>query len=153
MNHKKENVFRENNFIIYSETKVIINTKKQLFEFFLKDISNVRILKRRNLYPNIIAFYIILIITSASILTTKTNDIFFFLINIFIVLVLLIITFSLKKYNHMLLINKGKYGFSEIILHKENIQNANKFLNDFNSNKILKFYPENSENNKFKECI
>lgn len=145
MNHKTENIFRENNFIICSETKLIIKNKKQLVEFFLADISNVRILKRRNIYPNIITFYLILIITSTSILTAKSNDIIFFIINILIVLVLLIFTFFLKNYNYKLLINKGKYGFSEIILQKKNIENANKFLNDFNSNKILKLYPAKSE--------
>lgn len=153
MNHQKNNVFREKSFIIYSETKVIINTKKELFEFFLGDITNVRILKRRNLYPNIITFYLMLIVTSASILSIKKNDSIFIMMNIFFVFLLLIITFFLKNYKYKLLINKGKYGFSEIILQKENIQNANKFLNDFNSNKILKLYPENSENSKFKECI
>lgn len=138
MNHKTENVFREKNFIICSETKLIIKNKKQVVEFFLADISNVRILKRRNIYPNIITFYLILIITSTRILTAESNDNIFFIINILIVLVLLIFTFFLKNYNYKLLINKGKYGFSEIILQKKNIENANKFLNDFNSNKIVK---------------
>ena len=153
MNHNKENAFRKNNFIIYTETKVIINTKNQLLEFFLEDITNVRILKKRNLYPNIITFYIMLIITSAIILSPINNDVIFFIINIFFVFVLLIITYFLKYYSHKLLINKGKYGFSEIILQKKDIQNANKFLNDFNSNKILNLYTEKTENNKFKQCV
>ena len=84
MNHKTENIFREKNFIICSKTKLIIKNKKQVVEFFLTDISNVRILKRRNIYPNIITFYLILIITSTSFLTAESYDIIFFIINIFI---------------------------------------------------------------------
>jgi hypothetical protein len=124
----------ENNFITYFKNKVIIKNKQQIVEFYIADISNVRIFKKRNLYPNIIAFNLMLGITSTSIVSPNSNSSIAPLVNIFLFSVLFIVTFFLKNYNHKLLINKGKYGFSEITFEKKNIQNANKFLNDFNSN-------------------
>lgn len=153
MNHKTINIFRQNNFIIYSDNKVIIKNNQELKEFYFSDISNVRILKKRNFYPNIILLNILLIIIFTSNLFHYNNGSLSSLFSIFWVSILFISSFFLKNYNYKLLINKGKYGFTEITLQKKNIQNANKFLDYFNSSQILNMYPEKPKNSKFKECI
>lgn len=129
--YKSENGIMENTFIIQSDFKVIIKIKHQILEFYFNDISNIRILRKRNFYPNIILFCLTIIIALTNTLSVVNYSTFNFCVAIFCVAVVLLIVCVFKNYNYKLLINNGKYGFSEINLQKRNIQSAENFLNDF----------------------
>lgn len=135
--NKIEKVIEENPLIILLESKIIIKNEKQRIEFYLSQISNVRVIKKRNLALN----GILLIITGMfylSKITSKIETNISTLVSIFLTLILFTISCSFKSYNYKLLINKGIIGFSEIAISEKNIQHAESFARKFKKDKCHK---------------
>lgn len=143
--YKNQKIIPAGTFIVQSGSKLIIKNQQEKLEFYLSDISNIRILRKRNFYPNIITFCLIVISAYSNTLTFQTHSNYLLFANIFFVSVLLINIYFLKNYNYKLLINIGKFGFSEIHLPKKNIQNVESFLKYFNINSNSNAYRPQSE--------
>ncbi|MDI6045021.1 hypothetical protein [Flavobacterium yafengii] len=131
--NKTENILEENSFFIAFESKVIFKNDKERINLSLNHISNIRIVKNRDLTTNIIIsifsalFYLIAIV--------PVNDkIVFQLLFLVYVSILFVIFSRIKKYNYKLLINNGKFGFNEIIISENNLFYAKRFLTMFKPN-------------------
>jgi len=143
--HKNEKIILGEPFIVQSGPKVIIQSQQERFEFYRSDISNIRIVRKRDFYPNIIIFCLLLISIYANILPFKNHSNYVLFATISFITVLLMIVFFLKNYNYKLLINTGKCGFSEIQLPKKNIPNVENFLsNSFKESCIQKHTVRNA---------
>ena len=131
--NKTENILEENPFFIAFESKVIFKNDKERINLPLNHISNIRIVKNRDLTTNIIIsilsalFYLIAI--------APVNDKIVFQLFFLVYVSILFVIFSLiKKYNYKLLINNGKFGFNEIIISENNLFYAKRFLAMFKPN-------------------
>lgn len=131
--NKTENILEENPFFIAFESKVIFKNDKERINLPLNHISNIRIVKNRDLTTNIIIsifsalFYLIAI--------APVNDKIVFQLFFLVYVSILFLIFSLiKKYNYKLLINNGKFGFNEIIISEKNLFYAKRFLAMFKPN-------------------
>ena len=131
--NKTENILEENPFFIAFESKVIFKNDKERINLPLNHISNIRIVKNRDLTTNIIIsilsalFYLIAI--------APVNDKIVFQLFFLVYVSILFLIFSLiKKYNYKLLINNGKFGFNEIIISENNLFYAKRFLAMFKPN-------------------
>lgn len=133
--NKIEKVLEENSFIILLETRIIIKNEKERIEFYLNDISNLRILKKRNLTPNITLLFITIIFYLS--LFTQSESFFMIILSLFSTAVLTIFAFLFKSYTYKLLVNSGAFNFNEIVLSKKNILHAESFLNKFSQKSIL----------------
>lgn len=114
-------------FIVQSGSKLIIKNQKEKLAFYVSDISNIRIVRTRNFYPNIITFCLTVISAYSNTLTFKTHSNYLLFANIFFVSVFFVNIYFLKNYNYKLLINIGKFGFSEIYLPKKIFKMLNFF--------------------------
>lgn len=128
-----EKVLDENSLMMLFESKVVIKNEAQRIEFYLGQISKVRIFKKRNLAMNYLIFIVAVMFYSSIVTPKNVNNLPFIFVSIFVFLILFIISFLLKFYNYKLLINKGILGFSEIALSKKNIRHAENFICKFNS--------------------
>ncbi|MDI6031967.1 hypothetical protein QLS91_02665 [Flavobacterium sp. LB2P84] len=131
--NKTESILEENSFLIVFESKVIFKNDKERINLSLNHISNIRIIKNRDLTTNIIIsifsalFYLLAI--------PPVNDKIVFQLFFLVYVSILFIIFSrIKKYNYKLLINNGKFGFNEIIISENNLFYAKRFLAMFKPN-------------------
>lgn len=132
--YKNQKIIPAGTFILQSGSKLIIKNQQEKLEFYLSDISNIRILRKRNFYPNIITFCLIIISAYSNTLTFKNHNNYYLFADIFFAAVLVVNIYFFKNYNYTLLINTGKFNFSEIHLPKKNIPNVEFFLKYFNNN-------------------
>lgn len=125
-----------NNFIQKIDSKIIIVNKHQRLLYYFNEITNIRISKKRNLYPNLI---VVGLGFSTLYIALSFRDYLnvFAIMNIFFSVNLFIDTFFLKKYSYKLLINNGKSGFSEITIPTEHLEDVHEILNNFNKNKTI----------------
>jgi len=117
----------EGNVVFFrEENNLIVN---------LKDVSNVRLIKRRVYHLNIVLSFIssIIFIIVYNYVKIKINS--FFLIPILFILVRM--SYLLKAYSFILLVNINKSQFFELKVSKQKLNEANNFAAFFKSNNQL----------------
>lgn len=147
-----EKNLKENPFIILFESKVIIKNNQKRIDLFLNQISDVRIIRYRDL-----TFSIALLVWMPLLylLIFSSIDLNFALSSLCSILfiILFAISFLKKKYTYKLLINQGKYGFNEISISKKNIIYAENFAKKFKNGKTEEMTTEEFEHPKMEECL
>ena len=130
---KNEKVLEENSFFTISESKVIFKNYQAVI--ILNQISNVRLIKKRDFKANIIVlvfsvlFYVMVV--SPLYLSTIFES-------IILALILICLMCWIENYSYRLLINKMDYDFNEIIVGKKNLHFARVFLSKFPASTLLK---------------
>ncbi|RKS98999.1 hypothetical protein [Flavobacterium sp. 123] len=123
-------------FFTIVDSKITIQNKGEEIRLNLNKISNARIIKRRNLIPNILvlvtAFTINFPLLSSYNADNRYNDIFLILI-----VLAVIASFSIKHYSYRLLINKNNYCFNEFSISKQNLSCAQSFVSMFKTNTTM----------------
>jgi hypothetical protein len=135
--NKIEKVIEENPLLILLESKVIIKIKKERIGILLCQISNVRVVRNRDLTLSILTlvfmslFYIL-------VLSPMNLNFGLRFLCVALISILFIISFSIKKYRYKLLINQGKLGYNEITISKRNSIHAENFMAKFKNVIITK---------------
>lgn len=150
--NKIEKVLEENPLVIRLESKVIIKNNNEKIEFDLSQISNIRIIKKRNLIINITLFSIA-VVFYLNIMELKNVGSLLMYLSLLVFSFLLVIAYWFKSYTYTLLINKGLFGFKEISLSKNNIQYAENFMSKFKINSLTKAVHDEFEYQKLKQCL
>ncbi|MFV8391816.1 hypothetical protein [Flavobacterium sp. LB2P6] len=131
--NKAENILEENSFFIAFESKVILKNDKERINLSLNQISNIRIVKNRDLTAEIIISTFSTLFYLAAI--DPVNDkIVFQLLFVVYVSFLLVIFSLIKSYKYKLLINHGKFCFNEIVVSECNLFYAKRFVSMFKTN-------------------
>lgn len=145
--YTKENIIEENPFLMILESKVIFKTKYNKTDICLKQISNVRIIKYRDITINIvvllsIAFFYLLF-------KTIFLDLNFVLKCLYVVanLILVILTLSVENFTYKLLINVDNLGFYEIPISKRNIVYAKNFISKLEKTNTFKDVIQKAKSN------
>lgn len=147
-----EKVVEENPLLILLESKIIIKNKKERIGIYLSQISNVRVIKNRDLtlsilvLVNSILFYLL-------VLSPMNLNLEFSFLSITIFSILFVISFFIKKYNYKLLINQGKFGFNEITISKSNKIHAENFVSKFKNTYATNWAKKDFDFQKLKECL
>jgi hypothetical protein len=129
--NKTEKALEENPFLLILESKVIFKTDKDKIDIDLNQISNLRIIKNRNLTYNILIFLLTVYFYLSSELESTYLNFLSESLYVTLISILCVITFSIENYTYKLLINKGKFGFNEILISKKNIIHAKNFVSKF----------------------
>ena len=136
-NTNTEKVLEENYFFILSESKIIFKNDNQRLSLHLDQISNIRLIKKRDFTVNIIVavfssfFYIIVLHP------VNFNTIFQYLIAALLGIFVIVGSLT-KNYSYKLLINKNNYDYNEIVVSKKNLYFAKIFLNKFPASSLTK---------------
>ncbi|MFE3846589.1 hypothetical protein ACFX5D_01230 [Flavobacterium sp. LB3P45] len=123
---KSEKVLEENSFFIISESKVTFKNYHAVI--ILNQISNTRLIKKRDFTANIIVlvfsvlFYVMVL--QPLYLSTIVES-------LILALILISVGSCIENYSYKLLINKTDYDFNEIIVSKKNLNFAKIFLSKF----------------------
>ena len=115
----------ENSFFSIEDSIVVIGDNKQKVN--LKLITNVRLIKNRNLSFNFILFILSILCYSVSILFFDKYSLLQlpFLV---ITIAFIITAVFIRRFSYKLLINKGVYGFNEFLVSKNNLPFAESFI-------------------------
>nr|WP_315186150.1 hypothetical protein [uncultured Flavobacterium sp.] len=123
-------------FFTIVDSKITIQNKGEEIGLNLNQISNARIIKRRNLIPNIFilvtAFMINFSLLSSYNVDNRYKDIFLILI--------VIASFTIKYYSYRLLINKHNCCFNEFSISKQNLSRAQSFVSMFKTKTTISSY-------------
>jgi Na+/glutamate symporter len=147
-----EKILEENPFLILLESYVIIKNDKKRIRISLSQISNIRVVKNQDLTITILtctfsALLYVLFLAPLN-LHFAFQFLYFVILSFFI-----IISHSLKNYSYKLLINKGKFGFAEIAISKNNIRHAENFAVKFKKSINSKMNNKEFDYKKLKECL
>jgi hypothetical protein len=131
--NKAENILEENSFFIAFESKVILKNDKERINLSLNQISNIRIVKKRDLTTKIIISIFSALFYLTAIHPVRDKIVFQLLFVVYVSF--LFIVFSLiRRYKYRLLINHGKFGFNEIVISESNLFYAKRFVAMFKTN-------------------
>lgn len=123
-------------FFTIVDSNITIQNKGEKIDLHLKQISNARIIKRRNMIPNILilisAFLASFLLLSSQHSENRFKDVFLILI-----ILAVIASFSIKHYSYRLLINKNNYCFNEFSISKQNLSRAQSFVSMFKTNSTM----------------
>jgi len=138
-----QNAANGNPFFSIEGTRVIIDSNGEKVNLNFDQITNVRLIKNRNLSLNLILFFVALIFYSCYILFFKN----YFLIQVaslIIIISVIIASLFVKLFSYKLLVNKGVDGFNEFLVSKNNLPFAKSFVFIFKAKKGDKCYTRSS---------
>lgn len=147
-----EKVVEENPLLILLESKVIIKNKRERIGINLSQISNVRLIKNRNLTLSVLVL-VHFILFYFLVLSPMKFHFAFSLMFITILSILFVISFFIKNYTYKLLINQGKFGFNEITISKTNSIHAENFVSKFKNTYSTNMSNAELDFQKLKECL
>ncbi|MFV5693037.1 hypothetical protein ACM55K_13505 [Flavobacterium sp. LT1R49] len=150
--NKIEKVLEENAFLILLESHVLIKNGKERIRVSLSQISNIRIVRNRDLTVTIVVFAFSALLYLLFLAPLNLHFVFQFFYSI-LILFFIIISYSLKNYRYKLLINKGIFAFNEIAISKNNIVHAQNFAAKFKNNTISEMNNQEFNYTKLKECL
>ena len=130
---KIEKILNNNSFFIISESNVIFKNCDIIIN--LNQITNCRLIKKRDFTPNILVFVfsvLFYVITFEPLYLISTFE------SLILALILIAVVSCIENYSYTLLINKTNYDFNEIIVSKANFHFATIFLSKFPSSTVLK---------------
>ena len=130
---KIEKVLEENSLFVISESKVTFKNCDVVID--LNQISNSRLIKKRDFTANIILLVFSVLFYEIFLQPLYLSTIFESLI---LALILISLVSCVEKYSYRLLINKTNYDFNEIIVSEENLHFAKIFLSQFPVSTISK---------------
>lgn len=130
---KIEKVLEENSLFVISESKVTFKNCDAVIN--LNQISNSRLIKKRDFTANIILLVFSVLFYEIFLQPLYLSTIFESLI---LALILISLVSCVEKYSYRLLINKTNYDFNEIIVSEENLHFAKIFLSQFPVSTISK---------------
>lgn len=137
--NKIEKVVEENPLLILLESKVIIKKDRERISISLSQISNVRVIRNRDLTLSILVL-VFLAVFYILVLSPINLNIGFSFLSLTLVSFLFIVSFSIKNYTYKLLINQGKFGFNEITISKSNSIHAESFAAKFKNSGKAKMH-------------
>ena len=114
-------------FFTLQGSSVTLNNNGIPVQIPINQITNVRLIKQRNLALNVFAFLSSMLIF-VSCLRAFTDNYYMQSLVAFIVFCLLVAAFCVKRYSYKLLINKGKGNYNELQLTKNNLTYAKYFM-------------------------
>ncbi|MDI1303293.1 MAG: hypothetical protein PSX42_00305 [bacterium] len=132
---KIEKVLEENSLFVISESKVTFKNCDAVIN--LNQISNSRLIKKRDVSLNIILLLFSVLLCFKVLPSLNFNAIFQSLI-VALILISVILAIYIKSYSYKLLINKKNYSFNEIIVSKKDLYFAGRFISKFTAATILK---------------
>jgi hypothetical protein len=138
-----QNVASDNSFFYMEGSHVFIVANGEKVNLNFDQITNVRLIKNRNLSLNLILFFVALLLYSYYILFFNNH----FLIQVgLLILITSFIAASMfvKLFSYKLLVNKGVDGFNEFLVSKSNLPFANSFIYIFKDRKGDKSYTHSS---------
>ena len=130
---KTEKFLEENSFFVISEFQVTFKNCGTAIN--LNQISNSRLIKKRDFTANIIVFVFAVLFYVTTIQPLYLSTTFESLL---LALILISVVSSVENYSYILLINKTNYDFNEIIVSKANLHFATLFLSKFTVSTLLK---------------
>lgn len=152
ISHNIGKVVEENPLLILLESKVIIKNKKDRIGIDLCHISNVRVIKNRDLTLSILMlvnfslFYLL-------VLSPMNLKFAFSFLFITIFAILFVISLLIKKYTYKLVINQGKFRFNEITISKTNSVHAENFISKFKHTYSTNWSKKEFDFQHLKECL
>lgn len=129
---KIEKILDENSFFVVSESKVTFKNCDAVIN--LNQISNCRLIKKRDFTANIMVFVFSLLFYVIILQPLYLSATFESLI---LALILIYVLSCVKNYSYRLLINKNKYDFNEIVVSKKELHFARIFLSKYSPSTIL----------------
>jgi len=147
-----EKVVEENALLLLLDSKVFIKKGKERIGIDLKHISNVRIVRSRDLTLSILVLVLLALFYVLFLIPLNLNFTVRFLC-VILVSILFIISLSSKNYTYTLLINQGKFGFNEILISKKNSVHAERFAAKFKSGATTKMNENKFDYHSLKECV
>ncbi|SDI15392.1 hypothetical protein SAMN04488062_1252 [Flavobacterium omnivorum] len=148
---KSEKILDQNSFFVVSESKVTFKNCDAVIN--LNQISNCRLIKKRDFTANIMVFVfsvLFYVIILQPLYLSATFE------SLILALILIYVLSCVKNYSYRLLINKNNYDFNEIIVSKKELYFARIFLSKYPASTILttKFKQEfEFDNQNFKQHI
>jgi hypothetical protein len=136
-----QNVASDNSFFYMEGSHVFIVANGEKVNLNFDQITNVRLIKNRNLSLNLILFFVALLLYFYYILFFNNH----FLIQVgLLILITSFIAASMfiKLFSYKLLVNKGVDGFNEFLVSKNNLPFAKSFV--FKDRKGNKSYTRSS---------
>jgi hypothetical protein len=119
------NKINEKFFFSIKDSVVFIETNGSKVNLNLDQITNVRLIKNRNLSVNLILLYLSIIFY----FTLLWNDYFVIqLMSVIIIITFIISAIFIKRFSYKLLVNKGVMGFSEFLVSKNNLLFVESFI-------------------------
>lgn len=122
-----------NSFFKLYKSHLLITSKNEIETFRLDKISNVRFSKKRNFSINISLLISSALIYYFGIVYLDTNFLFN-IVSMVIILILIILSFLIKKYNYLLLINLNNFCYKELKLSKKESSFAEYFVSIYKLN-------------------
>jgi hypothetical protein len=140
-------------FFTIVDSNLTIDSEGQKTDFNLNQISNVRIIKKRNLTPN----FLILIgvfISYFSFLSSQNIDDRLKNFTLMLIVLGVLVSFLFKHYSYKLLINKKNYCFNEFKISKQNLNIAQSFVSMFKNNNTTLYVNSKKESSSYlSECL
>jgi hypothetical protein len=136
-------------FFTIVDSNITIENEGEKLDLNLNQISNARIIKRRNMIPNILilisAFLANFLLSSPQYSENRFKDFFLILI--------VLASFSIKHYSYRLLINKSNYCFNEFRISKQNLSCAQSFVSIFKTNTTTQYRNVKQDSDYLSECL
>jgi hypothetical protein len=129
-----ENKNARNSFFSIKGSTIVLDSNGEKVNLKLDQITNVRLIKNRNLSLNLILFYLSIVFYFIYIFFLKKH-LFVQLTALLIVTALIIASISIKRFSYKLLVNKGIDGFNEFLVSKTNLPFAESFVSIFKKQK------------------
>lgn len=129
-----ENKNARNSFFSIKDSTIVLDSNGEKVILKLDQITNVRLIKNRNLSLNLILFYLSIVFYFIYIFFLK-KQLFVQLTALLIVTALIISSISIKRFSYKLLVNKGVDGFNEFLVSKTNLPFAESFVSIFKNKK------------------
>ena len=140
-------------FFTIVDSNITIENEGEKLDLNLNQISNARIIKRRNMIPNILilmsAFIAnFLLLSSQYIIDNRFKNVFLILI-----VLAVIASFLVKHYSYRLLINKKNYCFNEFRITKRNLSRAQSFVSMFKTKSSTQYRNTKDDSDYLSECL
>ncbi len=127
-----EDILLKDHLFTLNGSHLRINSNNELVDFNLDQISNVRFSKKRNYSKNSI-FSIISILIYSLLLFFFNLSILLSIVSTLLLIALVFMSFSIKNYTYLLLINVTNFGFRELKISKKKSLCAEYFVSVFKS--------------------
>lgn len=114
-------------FFTLQDSAVTLDNNGIPVRISINQITNVRLIKQRNLALNVFAFLSSMLIF-VSCLRFFTSHYYVQAFLVLLIISLLIVSFFVKRYTYKLLINKGKGEYNELQITKNNLTCARYFM-------------------------